>query len=418
MDDSLLIIAAFALGIVFGLIIAFVLRITQAKSAQSLAEEILKESENRRKADEQVLLTTMQNNFGKLSSAVFKKSNETFLQLAQENLGKQTVQNAAELDSKKKLIDQQLNNMTTQLGKVTELVKEFENDRNKQYGALGEQLTALSQTSAQLQRALGDSRSRGQWGERMAEDILRLSGFIDGVNYRKQVISEGSRPDFTFFLPKNLMLNMDVKFPFDNYMKYLNAGSDLDRGKYCKDFLKDVRGHISVLTKREYINPAQSTVDFVLMFIPNEQIYRFIHEEDDGIINDALQQKVVLCSPLTLFIVLAIIRQAADNFALETSSREILEVLSSFKKQWGNFAIKMDEVEKHLKRTGELYSELVGKRRNDLEKPLKNIDELMTKHAVIETVDISKQIEDGILQDETNVLATTLTAPASGSESS
>ena len=38
--------------------------------------------------------------------------------------------------------------MTDELGKVTTLVKELETNREKQYGALGEQLTTLSQTSA------------------------------------------------------------------------------------------------------------------------------------------------------------------------------------------------------------------------------------------------------------------------------
>jgi DNA recombination protein RmuC len=385
-NTTLFIAAAFAVGVILGLGTglgaAFALRIMQTRSGEKLAREIFRENEMRRKSEEEALLANLQNNFGRLSTAIFKKSNENFLQLAEQRLKTQTNQNSAELESRKKLIDQQLGSMATELNKVTELVKSFENDRNKKYGALNEQLTSLNETTSRLQRAIGDSRTRGQWGERIAEDILQLAGFLENVNYRKQESHDGARPDYTFMLPRNLTLNMDVKFPLDNYLKYQDAATDTDRATYRKAFLRDVLGHVNALTKRNYINPEQSTVDFVLMFIPNEQIYRFIHEQDNGIIDESLRQKVVLCSPLTLFIVLSIIRQASDNFALEMSSREILILLNNFKKQWKYFAEKMDEVDKRLRRTYESYTELMMRRKNELEKPLKNIDGLMLKHGV------------------------------------
>ncbi|MBI1255984.1 MAG: DNA recombination protein RmuC [Chloroflexi bacterium] len=406
MNNSILLIAIFALGVAFGLIIAFALRLTQAKSSEKLAKEILRESEERRQREEKLLLATVQNNFGKMSLAVANKANENFLQMAEQRLKTQTVQNAAELNNKKALIDQQLNGMVFELSKVTSLVKEFEADRIKKFGELRQELTSLGQTSSLLQKALADSRSRGQWGERMAEDILRLAGFVENVNYRKQVVLEGSRPDYTFILPKNLVLNMDVKFPLDNYMKYLNSEAETDRDKCRKDFLRDVRNHITTITKRDYINTQQSTVDCVVMFIPNEQIYRFIHEEDDKIIDDALSKKVILCSPLTLFIVLAVIRQAAENFALETSSREILLLLGDFKKRWEHFIVKMDDVDKSLTKATDGYHELLGKRSSDLEKPLKRIDGLMKKHGVSDDTiptlveEVASPIDEALLTEQ------------------
>ena len=73
----------------------------------------------------------------------------------------------------------------------------------------------LATTTQSLREALANPKARGQWGERMAEDILRHAGFIEHVNYEKQVAVEGGRtiPDFTFFLPKGQVLYMDVKFP-------------------------------------------------------------------------------------------------------------------------------------------------------------------------------------------------------------
>lgn len=343
-------------------------------------------------------MANVQNNFGKLSVAVLKKSNEAFLQMAEQRLNTQTVTNSAELDSKKKLIDQQLSSMSNELSKVTTLIKEFEADRTSKFSALSQELTSLGQTSSQLQRALADSRSRGQWGERIAEDILRLSGFIEGVNYRKQESIDGFRPDYTFLLPKNLTLNMDVKFPLDNYVKYVNATAEIEQEKYRKDFIRDVRARVGEIVKRDYINTEQSTIDCVLVFIPNEQIYRFIHEEDQALIEDALSKKVILCSPMTLFIVLAIVHQAADNFALEKSSQEILGILNDFKKQWERFAVKMGEIEKLLNRTTEAYRDLTGVRTRSLEKSFKKIDALIAERQLLEEPNLSLLSEEESLE--------------------
>ena len=73
------------------------------------------------------------------------------------------------------------------------------------------------------------------------------------------------------------------------------------------------------------------------IFIPNEQVYRFIYEEDQAIIDNALKQKVIMCSPLTLYIVLAVIRQAAQNFNIEQRSQEIVDVVNDIRKEWEKY---------------------------------------------------------------------------------
>ena len=105
-----------------------------------------------------------------------------------------------------------------------------------------------------LREALANSKTRGQWGERMAEDVLRLAGFIENVNYRKQTAVEGDtgRPDFTFDLPKGHVLYMDVKFPLTSYLRYLEAGTDAERQAHLKRFLRDVRLRVKELAKRDY----------------------------------------------------------------------------------------------------------------------------------------------------------------------
>ena len=210
----------------------------------------------------------------------------------------------------------------------------------------------------------------------MAEDVLRLVGFVEGINYLKQTTVEtsGSRPDFTFLLPQDLKLNMDVKFPLDNYLKCVDAGSADDEARFRKAFIKDVRDRLKEVVTRDYINPEQRTLDYVLVFIPNEQIYQYIHEHDASLIDTAMRSKVVLCSPISLFAILLVIRQAVDNFTLEQGSNEIVSQMGAFNKQWVEFLEQLTTVERRLESFQSAFRSLIGRRRRALERPLKRID--------------------------------------------
>src|SRR3954453_20380447 len=141
------------------------------------------------------------------------------------------------LASERSLIEAQFGNVRTELDKVTALVREFESGRGAKIeelsGALAAQragIADLASTAAGLREALASSKTRGQWGERMAEDVLRLAGFVEGINYRKQVtLSTAGRPDYTFLMPNGLVMHMDVKFPLDNYMRFLDSTNDVER---------------------------------------------------------------------------------------------------------------------------------------------------------------------------------------------
>ncbi len=348
MTNATMILLSLVVGLILGLGVAFVLRLIQGK------------------ADIDAII-------------------DNVLKLAKDKLESEREINVHELDAKKGLIDQQLQSMTGELEKVSKLMRDLEKDRVEKFGQLANQLqatnaqtAALMQTTSTLREALASTKARGQWGERMAEDVLRLAGFIENVNYLKQKVIEGagSRPDYTFPLPKGLKLHMDVKFPLDNYMRFLEAVSEAEKAKHKNDFLRDVRARIKEVTSREYIDPDQHTVDYVLLFIPNEQIYAFIHEQDSSILDEGIRNKVVFCSPITLFAVLAVVRQATDNFSLQQASNEILSLLGAFKKQWDEFVKKLDVLGKRLSDAMDEYDSLNTTRRRQLEKPLNKIEDL------------------------------------------
>lgn len=315
----------------------------------------------------------------------FKKYADEFIKLAEEKIKTQSAEGRKELEGKKELIDRNVETIGKTLAEVQRRIEEVGKTSGEKITEVAtlikkheEVTTKLKDTTEHLGHALASSKKRGEWGERMAEDIIRLIGMVEGVNYVKQKTLENTsgRPDYTFLLPKSLKINMDVKFPLDNYMRYLDAESEHDKKRFRDELLKNTRIMIKEVTGREYINPADNTVDYVLIFIPNEQVYGFINEADPTIMDEALKQKVILCSPFTLYAVLAVVRQSIENFNLERTASEILTLLMEFSKQWSAFKDKFKIMGDRLDAAKREYDSLITTRTNMLERPLRKIDEL------------------------------------------
>jgi DNA recombination protein RmuC len=310
---------------------------------------------------------------------------DTAVRVAGARLDDRMQLGSKEIELRSQSFEERAIGIDTELARIRSLVIDLQTERARQHGEVVTKLehtakvtTELSRTASGLREALANSRARGQWGERMAADVLRAAGMVEGVNYRRQVAITGGRvPDFTFLLPKGIEMNMDVKFPIDNYLRVLDAQSDADRSSALSAFQRDVRSRVKEITTRDYIDP-ERTVDHVLLFIPNESVYSFIHENDPDLLDRALTERVVLCSPTTLFAVLAVVRQAVDNFQLERTSGEILTCLTRFRKEWDKFSDQIDRVGKSLTASQRAFDDLDGTRRRQLERQLDRIDALQS----------------------------------------
>src|SRR5829696_2433544 len=283
-------------------------------------------------------------------------------------------------------VERSIGELRHDLARVADLVHELEVDRAEQQGRVEGRLrevaelgVRLADTTHALHRALASPQARGQWGERMADDVLRAAGLVEGISYRKQATTAaGTIPDFTFLLPGGRVLHMDVKFPIDNYLRYLEATSDAERNRHRAAFVRDVRNRVRELSGRVYIDP-DDTLDEVLLFIPNEAVYAFVHTHDRDLVEVALGQKVVLCSPSTLFSVLAVIRKNIEQTQLQRTSDEILRCLAAFEAQWGRFAEAMDKVGRGLDTVRRGWDDLAGTRRRQLERQLDRVGELRVR---------------------------------------
>jgi DNA recombination protein RmuC len=359
-------------------------------SVRALAQELVERTEANKLEDLQAIIDKVKVAFGTLSQESLKSNSEDFLRLAETRLTAQTKQGEGLLESKKKLIDESLKQLGARVNEVSTALQTLDKDRRESHGSLVKHLETTTRTTAELHRttaelreALANPQRRGQWGERMADDVLRLVGFVEGVNYqRHSQTAAGRRPDFTFPLPEGRHVNMDVKFPLANYLRYLDADDESAREQFKTSFLRDVRSRIKEVTTRDYIDPDAGTVDYVLVFIPNEQIYGCVHECDPTLLDDALKQKVVLCAPLTLYAILAVIRQTAEHVRLERASREILTLLESFRKQWTKYVDLMEKMGGKLDEARSCFDDLRTTRTRQLDRQLDKIEELRTREQV------------------------------------
>jgi DNA recombination protein RmuC len=382
-------IAAIVGAVVGGALVGLLVWLRR-RAAVNVAQQLLDQSRAERAGEVEAIVTQLQAAFGKLSSEALTSTSEQFLRLAETRFAAQAQAGEGALEAKKKLIDETVRQVATRLAEVSSTVQTLEKDRRQSYGTLMQQLEqvgkvtgSLQETTGQLRAALANPQRRGQWGERMAADVLRLAGFLEGVNYSRQSTTQaGDRPDFTFPLPPDRRINMDVKFPLPNYLRYLDASDEATQAQSRTAFLRDVRARIKEVTTRAYIDPENGTVDYVLVFIPNEQVYGFIHEHDPALLDDALRQKVVLCSPLTLYAMLAVIRQTAESYHLQQTSREILAVLGAFARQWEKYSELVDRMGKSLEQTVAHYDALVTTRTRQLQRQLDKIETLRTQQNV------------------------------------
>jgi len=374
----------FAAGVIVGSMVFWVVARLRDRDTASLAQELVRQAESAKTKEVELLTSNMRDSVKALTSDLITGGVRQLHEAARSSLSQYTSDNQSALESKKALIDQSLESMNAKLEKIGALVRELETARAEKYGELSKQLidasaatTKLSDAADQLRGILSNPTARGQWGERLAEDVLRAAGLVEGINYGKQIpMASGCRPDFTFNLPNGLLLNMDVKFPLDNYLKSFDCASEADRRACADQFKRDVQKTIKQVHERGYIDATEGTVDYAILFVPNERVLSFLNECDATAIDGALRNGVVICSPFTLYAVLVVVRQAMDNFKFARTTSEMLELHGVFNKEWQKFTEAFDGIEESIDKLQDAFNALSTTRRKKLDGVLDKIDAL------------------------------------------
>ena len=294
--------------------------------------------------------------------------------------------------------------VSQQIDDLEKVIEALHSSTSTNYGGINTSVGDLAKQTGKLIEVLGNNGSRGQFGERIAEDILIKAGFIEGISYKKEDREsvEGGRPDFSFEVPPEQMLYLDCKFPLDAYKRYYEATTDGERKLQLDSFKTAVKKKIKDLQKRDYVEKSRrAAIDYVLLFIPNESISNFIQEKFPDLVDEALDNKVVLCSPTNLYAFLAIVRQANQTFQTQKATGEILGLLGGFNIQWKKYVDALDEVRSNFaKLTNSMESVVQGTRFNMLSKAVQSMEKLRDNKG-IEPIEIDESEEtSGELDEE------------------
>ncbi len=297
----------------------------------------------------------------------------------------------------KGIVSEIIENEESQIYKLLNRSDQTVKDFLEKTGEIKSSITGVDQQTRNLISVLNNNQSRGQWAEFQVEDLLEIMEYKEGLHYQTQKrMSSGTIPDFTFYLPENKTINMDSKFPLTNYMEIAKLNRDLEdetldelarkeitesiRSKN-KEFLdKAIKTKIDETSSREgYISAEEGTVDFVLMYIPLENLYHFLLTSEIGanrtpVIQYAFSKKVILVSPQTLMAYLETIRHSMKLFSLQTDTKNILATHEKIKVEIRKFIESFDDVTKRLDQTVKSFEALKTTRVNKLEKSFEELD--------------------------------------------
>ena len=299
----------------------------------------------------------------------------------------------------KGIVSELIENEESQIYKLLDKSDKTVKDFLEKTGEIKSSISGVDQQTRNLISVLNNNQSRGQWAEFQVEDLLGIMEYKDGVHYESQkIMSSGTKPDFTFYLPDNKTINMDSKFPLNLYMQLSKLNLDLEdetldeisRKQITesiktknKEFIdKAIKTKIDETASREgYISPEEDTVDFVLMYIPLENLNHFLLTSEIGasrtpVIQYAFSKKVILVSPQTLMAYLETIRHSMKLFSLQTDTKNILLAHEKVKSEIGKFIDSFDDVTKRLDQTVESFEKLKTTRTNKLEKSFDELNQV------------------------------------------
>ena len=228
---------------------------------------------------------------------------------------------------------------------------------------LSKRSEAISQEAISLTKALkGDTQIQGAWGEMVLESILERSGLREGEEYETQAHRIGAsgerlRPDVVVRIPGGKSLVIDSKVSLLAYNDAVNAETDEDALRSRKQHLTSIKAHINALSAKGYQTAENSTVDYVILFVPIEGALSEALREDPALTEYALEKNITIATPTTLMMALKTI---ANVWAVDRRNQNA-ELIADragklYDKVYG-FVQSMERVGERLDQAQDSYSQ-------------------------------------------------------------
>jgi len=320
----------------------------QRLTAETRLQEVEKQLEAQKGLLEEAR-TQLSDTFKALSSDALQANSQAFVERAKQTL--EPVQEA--------------------LRRYEDHIRELERARQQAYGGLEEQIKNLLASEQQIQRetsslvsALRQPQVRGRWGELTLHRVVELAGMSEHCDYVEQesVEAEGGRrrPDMIVNLPAGRQVVIDAKCALDAYLSAVEASDESVRKAGLARHCQQLRDHMNALAQKSYWDQFAAAPEFVVMFVPGESFLAAAVDVDPNLIEDGLEKKVLLASPINLIALLRAIAYGWRQEQVAKSAQEVSDLGRSLYDRLSTFLGHLSNVGKRLKNATEAFNQAVG----------------------------------------------------------
>ena len=318
--------------------------------------ELIAQSHAERKSSEEKIQILTQ--FRKDMETKFKELASEALQIQGENFSKSNIE---KLEATLLPLKEHVGHFEKELRQVHEETVKDRERLKAEINQLSKKSDQISQNALELSKALkGDSQMQGAWGEMILESILEKSGLRVGEEYevqahRKNQDGERLRPDVVVNLPGGKTLVIDSKVSLAAYTDAVNSENEIDTIEAQKRHIVSIRSHINGLSAKGYQFAENSSVDYVILFIPIEGALSEALRMDGRITEYAMEKNITIATPTTLMMALKTISNVWDVERRNKNAELIADRAGKLYDKVSGFILNMEKVGERLTQAQDSY---------------------------------------------------------------
>lgn len=321
--------------------------------------------------EERVLLKEAEKRLGDTFQALSQQALGRFIELAKPSLEGLLEGARGDMKANKQAFEGLILPLKERLKDYDEVLRQIEAKRQHEFGGLIAQVHALGQVSeslkketANLVQALRTPQLKGRWGEMTLKRLVELAGMTEHCDFCVQQTIEHEdgvlRPDMIVTLPGGASIVVDAKVSLNAYLEALEMNGEDGRQEALKRHARQVSEHMRKLSKKAYAKRIDQAHELVVMFLPGEPFFSAAAQHEPGLIEEAIQKKVLIATPTTLMALLSTVaygwrqERLHDNAkVLQTLGAELYERLQVATRH-------LDELGRALGKTISAYNQAVG----------------------------------------------------------